>query len=102
MKTPHEYANMKEQRSRKSWSPPKSNCCGMKGTPHKEAQQKKMVRKVKEQPDRRNAPHNQLKRKHGQSQKKEPGLSIARQVQDQGGGAPPMSQEGKMRAQPTV
>ena len=101
MKAPHEYTNMKEQRSRKSRSPPKRNCCGMKGTPHKEAQQKKMARKVNEQPDRHNAPHNQLKRKHGQSQKKEPGLRIACQVQFQGGGAPPMSQEGKMRAQPT-
>ena len=60
-----------------------------------------MARKVNEQPDRRNAPNNQLKRKHGQSQKKEPGLRIACQVQNQGGGAPPMSQEGKMRAQPT-
>ncbi len=60
-----------------------------------------MARKVDEQPDRRNAPNNQLKRKHGQSQKKEPGLRITRQIQFQGGGAPPMSQGGKMKAQPT-
>jgi hypothetical protein len=101
MRAPHEYANMKEKKSLKSWSPPKRNCCGMKGTPHKEAQLKKMAKKVNEQPDCRNAPHNQLKRRHSQSQKKESGLRIACQIQDQGGGAPPKSQEGKMRAQPT-